>query len=99
MDSTPTDAAFETLARDFLTRHPEVEREWRDIKGWLSSRTDLVCGAGQANEVFASFNRGGQIAVGATVTGDHDDFEDFGRGLSDEEVAREAFARFVGLLR
>ena len=99
MNSTPTDSAFEQLARAFLSECPEVRAEWRNVKALLSSRTDLVCGAGTPNEVFASFNRGGQIAVGSAATGDHDDFEDFGRGLSDQEVAREAFDRFVELLR
>ena len=99
MDATPTDSAFEQLARAFLNEHPDVHCEWRNVRALLSSRTDLICGAGKPNEVFASFNRGGQIAVGATITGDHDDFEDFGRDLSDQEVAREVFDRFVELLR
>jgi hypothetical protein len=47
-------------------------------------------------EVFVSLNDG-QIAVGAGKS--HDDFEDFGRGLTDEQVAQRAFARLVGLLK
>lgn len=38
----------------------------------------------------------GQIAVGAGES--HDDFEDFGGGLSDEQVARQALARLIALL-
>jgi|SRR5688572_6739691 len=100
MKPTPTDSSFERLARAFLGEHPDVQCEWRNVKELLwGGRTDLICGADTPNEVFASFNRGGQIAVGATVTGDHEDFEDFGRDLSDDKVAREAFDRFVKLLR
>jgi hypothetical protein len=47
--------------------------------------------------VFASLDRGGQIAVGVT-TGDHEDFEGYS-GESDEEIARAAFDCFVDLLR
>ena len=99
MNVTPTDSSFEQLARAFLGDHPSLACEWRSVKELLWSRTDLVCGADTPNEVFASFNRGGQIAVGATVTGDHEDFEDFGRDMSDDKIAREAFDRFVELLR
>ena len=99
MNPTPTDSSFEQLARAFLGAHPDVQCEWRRVKKVLWSHTDLICGADTPNEVFASFNRGGQIAVGATVTGDHEDFENFGRDLSDDEVAREAFDRFVELMR
>ena len=89
---------FESLARSFLTEHPDVRHEWREVKDrFWGDRTDLVCGSGTPNEVFASL-LGYQIAVGLT-NGDHQDFEDFGRGLADSEVAREAFEYFVGLLR
>ena len=86
------------LARQaFLAQHPTIPHEWRDVASrWSGSRRDLVCGPGQTNEVFASL-LGPQIAIGAT-RGEHEDFEDFGRGLSDEEVAREAFNRFVEIL-
>ena len=90
--------AFESLARGFLSEHPEVRHGWRQVKSrWAGDRVDLVCGGGPANEVFASL-MAGQIAVGLTG-GAHQDFEDFGRGRSDEEVAREAFDYFVKLLR
>lgn len=99
MKPTPTDTSFEVLVRAFLAEHPSVVCEWRDVKGLLSSRTDVICGSGLPNEIFASFNRGGQITVGVTTDVHHDDFEDFGRGLSDDEIVREAFDRFVQLLR
>ena len=49
------------------------------------------------NEVYASL-LDWQIAVGV-AKGEHEDFEDFGRGLSDEAVAAEAFGHFVALLK
>jgi len=91
------DATFESLALVFLAQHPTIPHEWRDVVGrWSGRRRDLICAPGQKNEVFASL-LGTQIALG-TTRGDHEDFEDFGRGLSDEDVAREAFSRFVELL-
>jgi len=91
------DQAFESLAKAFLCRHPEVRHEWREIKSWFwGDRIDLVCGAGASNEVFATLH-GYQIAVGLTK-GHHDEFEDFGRRLSDEAIAAEAFGRLVELL-
>jgi hypothetical protein len=91
------DQAFEHLAREFLSQHPEIPHEWRQMRSrWWRDRVDLVCGVGAPNEVFATLH-GHQIAVGPTK-GHHDDFEDFGRGLSDEAVAREAFDRFVEVL-
>jgi len=92
------DRAFERLARAFLSEHPEVRHEWREVKSrFWGNRIDLVCGTGSPTEVFASLQGGGQIALGLT-TGEHEDFEDFGRGLSDEQVAQAAFDRFVELL-
>jgi hypothetical protein len=38
----------------------------------------------------------GQITVGAR--GSDTDFEDFGRNLSDDQIAREAFGQFLKLL-
>lgn len=99
MRPTPVDTSFEELIKAFLAAHTSVTCEWRDVKELLSSRTDLVCGVGLPTEVFASFNRGGQITVGVTNEGNHEDFEDFGRGLTDQQVAREAFDHFVTLLR
>jgi hypothetical protein len=97
MKRSTLDSTFEELAVAFLAQHPDLRHEWRDVASWIGSyRRDLVCAPGQPNEVFASL-KGTQIAVGPTV-GEHEDFEDFGRGLSDEDVAREAFARFVEIL-
>ena len=91
------DAAFESLAVAFLAQHPTIRHEWREAASrWWGGRRDLICAPGQRNEVFASL-LGNQIALGIT-SGDHEDFEDFGRGLSSEEVARQAFDRFVEVL-
>lgn len=92
------DRAFANLATAFLARHPEVRHEWREVKSRLwGDRVDLVCNPGSPDEVYASL-LDWQIAVGI-AHGNHDDFEDFGRGLSEEAVATEAFERFVQLLR
>jgi len=91
------DRTFEGLVKAFLSAHPEIRHEWRQVRTLLSGeRTDLICGVGSRDEVFASL-LGYQIALGRTA-GKHEDFEDFGRGVGDEEVAREAFRRFVELL-
>ena len=95
--SSQLDITFEGLAKAFLSEHLEVRHEWRHVRTPLGGdRTDLICGVGSRDEVFASL-LGHQIALGLTA-GKHEDFEDFGRGLSDAEVAREAFRRFVELL-
>jgi hypothetical protein len=80
-----THPEFETLVRKFLEEHPEIPHSWRHIRGrWGDSRTDVVCWPQTGYEVFATLRRY-QIAVG---TGDsHADFEDFGRGLTDEQLA------------
>ena len=96
--TSPLDQGFEARAKAFLAAHPDIPHEWREIRSHLlAPRVDLVCAPGAVNEVFATLS-GGQITVGATG-GSHDDFEDFGRGLSDDAVAAEAFERFVQLLR
>ena len=97
--STPTDLEFERLANAFLAKHPEVPHEWRQESSLLTRWTSLICGAEQPNEVFASINRGGQIAIGVTNSEDHEDFERWGRPVTEEPVAREAFDHFVALLR
>lgn len=74
---------FEELAKAFLAIHPGIQHEWRDVPSWFwGARRDLICAPDQPSEVFASL-LGHQIALGATGD-DHEDFEDFGRGLSDE---------------
>ena len=96
MKSTPDDA-FQSLAKTFFLDHPEIAHEWRTVKSRLSGdRLDLVCAPGAANEVYASL-LGGQIAVGDRA--DHTDFADFGHGLSDEDIARDAFNDLIELLR
>ena len=97
MPSPPLQTAFERQARAFLGARPHIQHEWRDVtSGLTGDRRELVCAAGAANEIFASLSDS-QLTVGLTH-GDHDDFEDFGRGLSDEAVADEAFRHFVALL-
>ena len=88
---------FRELVTPVLDRHPDIAYEWRDIRSWWwGNRIDLVCGVGSAHEVYASLSDG-QITVGI-VGGEHDDFEDFGRGLSDQAIAQEALVRFLGVL-
>jgi hypothetical protein len=87
------DAAFERLVRDLFSANPQIRHEWRQV----GDRLDVICGSGLPNEVFASLV-GGQIALGLTA-GEHEDFEDFGRGRTDVQVAQEAFNRFVELLK
>jgi hypothetical protein len=95
---TRLDLAFHQLAKGFLARHPEVPHEWRLIRDDRSGdRTDLICGRDTPDEVFASL-LGTQIACGPTH-GEHVDFETFGRDLTDEQVAEEAFDHFVHALR
>lgn len=94
----PLAIAFETLAVEYLSKHPGIPHEWRDVPGrFQGARRDLVCAPGQPNEVFASL-LGGQIAIGI-AGGEHEDFEDFGRDRSATAVAQEAFTRFVERLR
>jgi hypothetical protein len=97
--TTAIDQEFERLVREFFMDHPEIVHEWRDVKELFGSRRDIICEAGTPREVFASLNRGGQIAVGITRTGNHGDFEDFGRKVSDSEIATEAFNFFIECLR
>lgn len=94
---TKLDRAFQNLAKQFLAQNPGVPHEWREIRSHISgNRVDLICAPDTLNEVFVSL-LGMQIVVGRT-DGEHEDFEDFGRGMSDEEVAREAFDSFVQVL-
>jgi hypothetical protein len=95
---TNPDAAFQSLAKAFFADHPDISHEWRTVKNRLSGdRIDLVCAPGTPNEVYASLAGSGQIAIGDRT--DHTDFADFGRGMSDEEIARNAFNDLVDLLR
>jgi hypothetical protein len=96
--SDPTKSEFERFAREFLSAHASVVHEWRDVRDKWGVRRDLVFPPPAAGvpEVFASL-LDVQIAVGDESH--HEDFEDFGRGLTDEEVARRAFEKLVDLLR
>jgi len=97
MPLSPLQLAFESRARAFLASHPQIRHEWRDVTSrWWGSRRDLICAPGDSNEIFASLTRD-QLTVGAT-RGDHEDFEDFGRGLSDDALADQAFGHFVDLI-
>jgi len=88
---------FESLARDMLSRNPDIGHEWRPQTSRLSGdRLDLVCSPGTDDEVWASL-RQGQIAVGDNRS--HTDFEEFGRGLSALDIAKEALEHFRGLLQ
>jgi hypothetical protein len=91
------EAIFESLARDLLARNPAIKHEWRPIDSrWSGDRLDLVCNPQSANEVWATI-RDGQIAVGDRDR--HEDFEQFGRRLSESALADEAFKYLVNLLR
>jgi hypothetical protein len=88
---------FESLAREWLARNPAIKHEWRPVKSrWWGNRLDLVCNPETENEVFATMHDNGQIAVGDPSG--HEDFENFGRGLSERAIAEEAFAYFRKLL-
>ena len=91
------DREFEKLVTPFLAAHPSLSCQWRTVRSRLAGdRRDLVCGEGTPGEVFVTI-RSAEAVVGAS--GFHDDYQDFGTGQSDAEIAREAFARFVELLR
>ena len=93
---TELDRAFQNLAKRFLAQNP-LPHEWRDIRSRINgNRVDLICAPDTPNEVFVSL-LGWQIVVGRTH-GDHDDFEDFGRDISDEQLASEALDRFIEIL-
>ena len=85
------------MAREFMTANSWVEHEWRDVPSSMTgTRTDLVCSENTPQEVWVTL-RDDSIAVGAGSS--HTDFEAFGRGISTNQLAREAFIEFVRLLR
>ena len=97
LQTLDTNREFEALVRPYLAANPRIRCEWRQIRGVVSGgRTDLICYTDRGAEVFASLSRV-QITVGCG--GESTDFEDFGRGLSDAAVAKEAFEKFVRLLQ
>ena len=93
----PASAAFEHLARAFLTENPSIAHEWRPSRSiWLGDHLELILTppAPHVPGVWASLTAG-QITIGAKDS--HRDFEDFGRGLTDEQLAEEAFSYFQEL--
>lgn len=89
MPTSPLEQEFRRLFGALAERTPALRFEWRDKSNLVSgSRLDLVCAADTPAEVFASI-LGASIAVGDLS--DHADVEDFGRDLSDDELADEAF--------
>ena len=92
-------AEFERLAREFLAQHASLRHEWRVVPSTISGeRLDLVMTppAPSVPEVWATL-RDHQITVG--VDREASDFETWGRPMTDEQVAAEAFAHFVTQLR
>src|SRR5271155_526246 len=89
--------SFRELAQDLMAAYPAIAHEWRDVPSAVAGdRTDLVCAGKTPREVWVTL-REDSIAVGA---GDrHTDFESFGRKISVDQIAKEAFAEFVKLLR
>ena len=91
-------SAFEVLVREFLEAHPSLRHEWKTQHSWLTGPTHAVTilpPLPDVPEVWASENDV-QIAIG--VGDEHTDFEDFGRGLTDAQVAQEALNHFAELL-
>ena len=97
LQTLDTNPEFESLARSFFAQHAGIRHEWCQVRSaWSGGRTDLLCEPGGNLEVFASLT-GGHITVGTSEQ--RTDFEDFGRGLSNQQLAEEAFAKFVGFLK
>jgi hypothetical protein len=100
---------FQRLAGEYLAAHPEIVWEWRHTaKRWLHpERLDLIVPPLKegAVEVWVSLGDG-QLVVGAEGEervslreDDHRHFEDYGRNITDEALAQEAFGYFVDLLK
>ena len=89
---------FERVVRAYLAAHPSIRHEWHDrtSKWWGDRREiDLLPSREGMPSVWASFWEG-QITVGF---GDqHTDFETFGRKISEEQLAQEAFSYFLELV-
>ena len=84
------------MAREYFAQHPDIPHTWREIKDASGGRTDLVLWPGTSLEVFASLTES-QITVGDGNTAE--DFESFGRSLSDKELACEAWASLESQIR
>jgi len=92
-------SSFERMVREFLEGHPSVQHRWKEVPSpWWGPRKDLIFESPRpgVSSVFATICDG-QITVGTAT--DDEDFERFGRKLSEMEVAQLAFARLVQLLR
>lgn len=92
-------AVFERLAREFLAQHASLRHEWRVVPSWFAGeRLDLVMTppAPSVPKIWATL-RDEQITVG--VDHEDSDFESWGRPMTDEQVAAEAFEYFVTQLR
>jgi hypothetical protein len=89
--------SFRELAQELMAANPAIAFEWRDVPSAVAGdRTDLICSGKAPREVWVTL-RDDSIAVG---TGNrHTDFESFGRKISVDQIAKEAFAEFVKLLR
>ena len=97
--STGYRTPFESLARALLAAHPAVRHEWRVVEGWGGDkRLDLILvpPSSGVSEVWASL-RDYQLTVGDDA--EDTDFESWGRDLTNEQVAAEAFEHFVALMR
>ena len=90
-----THRSFEKMAREYLAEHNDIPHKWREIHDVSGGRTDLVCWPDTSEELFASLTEY-QITVGNS--GSTEDFEKFGRKISDEELAGEAWAQFMALI-
>ena len=91
-----THPEFEMFVRDYLQRHPDIKHEWRRMEDETAGgHTDLICAPDTEHEVFATL-RPDAIAVGDK--NGHVDFEDFGRGLTGQQLAAKALAHLIKLL-
>ena len=93
--TSSTHQYFVKIARDYFSLHPEISHDWREIRDIAGGRTDLVCWPDTPHEVFASLTEH-QITIGNNNT--DQDFESFGRNVSDIDLANEAWKYFEELI-
>ncbi|GEM_PF-5079354 len=87
-------STFEMLVDEYLTTRPDIPHKWETSESSVwGHRKDLICGT--SPEVWASLTEV-QISIGRA--GEHVDFESFGRKISAEQVASEAFEYFKTFL-
>ena len=96
LQTISTHEEFERIAREYLAQHPDIPHRWREIRDASGGRTDLVLWPETSLEVFASLTES-QITVGDGNTAQ--DFESYGRGLSDKELASEGWRLLESLIR